>query len=166
MGELSHINSYSNFPGVPVSDELAFLETLKANPSDDTARLVYADWLDEHGESAKAEYLRLVAALAMMDTTTLAVDQLHVRRILSMVPSLPLAWRASAGRRFSVIFNGCDNPAKKINAIKCIREVALVALGEAKRMCEQPPSILLGWVLFEQAIAARNHFFGSSRYSH
>ena len=31
---------------------------MKANPADDTARLVYADWLDEHGEPAKTEYLR------------------------------------------------------------------------------------------------------------
>jgi uncharacterized protein (TIGR02996 family) len=141
-----------------VSDELAFLETQKANPADDTARLVYADWLDEHHEPAKAEYLRLIVVLAMTDPKTLAADQPNVRRILSLVPSLPLPWRASAGRRFSFIFKGSDDPAKKPNTMVCIREITGVGLAEAKRMYEQPPCTLLGWVLFEQAIAARTHF--------
>ena len=51
-----------------MSDEAAFLEALKANPADDTTRLVYADWLDEHGEPAKAEYLRLVAAVVRQES--------------------------------------------------------------------------------------------------
>jgi uncharacterized protein (TIGR02996 family) len=42
-----------------MSDEAAFLRAIQANPTDATAKLVYADWLDEHGESEKAEYLRL-----------------------------------------------------------------------------------------------------------
>jgi len=141
-----------------VSDELAFLDTLKANPADDMARLVYADWLDEQGESAKAEYLRLIAALATLDPKTLAAGQLNVPRMVSLAPSLPLAWRELVGRRFSVIFKGSGDHAKKANTILCIREITGVALAEAKRMYEQPPCTLLGWVLFEQAIAARTHF--------
>lgn len=38
-----------------MSEEAPFLAALKANPADDTARRVYADWLDEHDEPAKAE---------------------------------------------------------------------------------------------------------------
>jgi uncharacterized protein (TIGR02996 family) len=30
-------------------DEIAFLAAIRANPSDDTTRLVSADWLDEQG---------------------------------------------------------------------------------------------------------------------
>ncbi len=44
-----------------------FLKQLGADPSDDTTRLVYADWLDEQGDSesaAKAQFLRLTAELA------------------------------------------------------------------------------------------------------
>lgn len=47
-----------------MSGERAFLEQLLANPSDDTTRLVYADWLDESDGPAvavKAEFLRLTA---------------------------------------------------------------------------------------------------------
>ena len=47
-----------------MSEEAAFLEVLKSNPADDTARLVYADWLDEHGETLKADYLRLLVYFA------------------------------------------------------------------------------------------------------
>jgi uncharacterized protein (TIGR02996 family) len=47
-----------------MSEEAAFLMALKASPADDTARLVYADWLDDHDQPQKAEYLRLVAELA------------------------------------------------------------------------------------------------------
>jgi uncharacterized protein (TIGR02996 family) len=36
-----------------------FLNAIHAAPNDGALRLVYADWLDEHGESARAEYLRL-----------------------------------------------------------------------------------------------------------
>jgi uncharacterized protein (TIGR02996 family) len=44
-----------------MSDEAAFLRAIQADPSDATAKLVYADWLDEHGETEKAEYVRTVA---------------------------------------------------------------------------------------------------------
>src|SRR5688572_1051820 len=46
-----------------MSEESAFLRAIQANPTDATAKLVYADWLDEHGESEKAEYLRLDATV-------------------------------------------------------------------------------------------------------
>lgn len=46
-----------------MTDEQAFLDALAADPADDTTRLVYADWLDDRGEAAKAEYLRMVVGL-------------------------------------------------------------------------------------------------------
>jgi uncharacterized protein (TIGR02996 family) len=36
----------------------AFIDAIAEDPDDDTARLVYADWLDERGDP-RAEYLRL-----------------------------------------------------------------------------------------------------------
>src|SRR5262245_41756879 len=35
-----------------------------ADSEDDERRLVYADWLDEHGEAARAEFIRLQVRLA------------------------------------------------------------------------------------------------------
>jgi uncharacterized protein (TIGR02996 family) len=42
-----------------MSDEDALLAAIIAAPDDDTPRLVYADWLDDHDQPACAEYLRL-----------------------------------------------------------------------------------------------------------
>jgi uncharacterized protein (TIGR02996 family) len=36
-----------------------FLEDILANPDDDAPRLIYADWLDENGDAARAEFIRV-----------------------------------------------------------------------------------------------------------
>jgi uncharacterized protein (TIGR02996 family) len=41
------------------SERQAILDDVIAHPDDDTPRLVYADWLDEHGDSARAEFIRV-----------------------------------------------------------------------------------------------------------
>jgi uncharacterized protein (TIGR02996 family) len=40
-----------------------FLRAICANPEDDTARLAYADWLDENGDADRAEFIRLQISL-------------------------------------------------------------------------------------------------------
>jgi uncharacterized protein (TIGR02996 family) len=40
-------------------EELALLAAIHAEPRDDTPRLVYADWLQEHGQEEYAEFIRL-----------------------------------------------------------------------------------------------------------
>lgn len=47
-----------------MSDEAAFIQALTDAPTDDTARLVYADWLDERDEPHKAAFLRAECAWA------------------------------------------------------------------------------------------------------
>jgi uncharacterized protein (TIGR02996 family) len=42
-----------------VTEEEAFFAAIAANPDDDTPRLVYADWLEEHGDLERAEFIRL-----------------------------------------------------------------------------------------------------------
>jgi uncharacterized protein (TIGR02996 family) len=41
-----------------------FLRAIEAAPADDSPRLIYADWLEERGQSPKAEFLRIEARLA------------------------------------------------------------------------------------------------------
>jgi uncharacterized protein (TIGR02996 family) len=41
-----------------MTEREAFIAAIAANPADDTARLVYADWLQEHGETRRAEFIR------------------------------------------------------------------------------------------------------------
>ena len=45
----------------------AFLADIFANPDDDGLRLIYADWLDEHGwRPERAEFIRVQVALASL----------------------------------------------------------------------------------------------------
>jgi uncharacterized protein (TIGR02996 family) len=44
-----------------MSDEAAFIRAIQSDPADATAKLVYADWLDERGEHERAGYVRRIA---------------------------------------------------------------------------------------------------------
>jgi uncharacterized protein (TIGR02996 family) len=45
----------------------ALLQDILEHPDDDLPRLVYADWLEEHGDAARAEFIRVQLVLAGMD---------------------------------------------------------------------------------------------------
>jgi uncharacterized protein (TIGR02996 family) len=47
-------------------DDEAFLRAVIEQPDDDLPRLVYADWLDEHGEPERAEFIRVQCELARL----------------------------------------------------------------------------------------------------
>jgi uncharacterized protein (TIGR02996 family) len=49
-----------------MSDETALLAAIRANPDEDTPRLVYADWLQEHSQPERAEFIRLQCAAARL----------------------------------------------------------------------------------------------------
>jgi uncharacterized protein (TIGR02996 family) len=44
--------------------ETAFLRSIAEESDDDTPRLVFADWLEEHGDAARAEFIRVQCELA------------------------------------------------------------------------------------------------------
>src|SRR6202030_4321823 len=46
-----------------MSPEKSFLHAILEAPDDDTPRLVYADWLDEHGRPEQAEFIRIQCQL-------------------------------------------------------------------------------------------------------
>jgi uncharacterized protein (TIGR02996 family) len=51
----------------PDTKEEEFLEVIRKNPKDNDTRLVYADWLEEHGHPKRAELLRLQCGLDEVD---------------------------------------------------------------------------------------------------
>lgn len=51
-----------------MDEMIPFLRTIAEYPGDDAPRLVFADWLDEHKQHARAEFIRLQIALANMDS--------------------------------------------------------------------------------------------------
>jgi uncharacterized protein (TIGR02996 family) len=50
-----------------MSNHAAFLQAITSAPADDVSRLVYADWLDDHDDPRRAEFIRLQCRLATMD---------------------------------------------------------------------------------------------------
>lgn len=48
------------------AEEKSLLAAAINEPEDDTPRLVYADWLEEHGEQDRAEFIRVQLALAQL----------------------------------------------------------------------------------------------------
>lgn len=51
------------------ADRLAFTRAVLARPDDDLPRLIFADWLDERGESERAEFIRVQVELARLKPT-------------------------------------------------------------------------------------------------
>src|SRR5436309_3641087 len=49
-----------------MDDADAFLDLIRLHPDDDGPRLVYADWLDDHGDPERAEFVRAQCALEAM----------------------------------------------------------------------------------------------------
>jgi uncharacterized protein (TIGR02996 family) len=49
-----------------MTQDEAFLQSILEAPEDDTPRLIYADWLDEHGDPERAEFIRVQCELARL----------------------------------------------------------------------------------------------------
>jgi uncharacterized protein (TIGR02996 family) len=69
-------------------DHKAFLSAILDNPRDDAALLVYADWLEERGDS-RSTYLRTQAEFRKARTEELR------RRLIQLYPHEHLAWTAT-----------------------------------------------------------------------
>src|SRR5687767_8924873 len=61
-----------------MSDEDALLAAIAAHPDEDTPRLMYADWLDEHGKPRRAEFVRVQIEIARLEHLPRAALNLHV----------------------------------------------------------------------------------------
>jgi uncharacterized protein (TIGR02996 family) len=62
-----------------MSIQSEFIHAISENPSDEAARLVCADWLDEHNEPHAAEYLRAELELAKLPIDATAAPALRHR---------------------------------------------------------------------------------------
>jgi uncharacterized protein (TIGR02996 family) len=86
---------------VAATEEAGLREAILSDPDDDGPRLVYADWLDEHGQPERAEFIRLQCKHARLyheaisvsgDPESERMEQLekeHGPRWLAEVPKLP-----------------------------------------------------------------------------
>ncbi len=62
-------------------EEVALLKGIVANPGDDAPRLVYADWLDEHDHSARAEFIRTQVSIAQLEKLWTAFESLELMQL-------------------------------------------------------------------------------------
>ncbi len=85
-----------------MTDE-AFITAILANPEDAASVLVYADWLEENGDSLRAEYLRLIqqmrSAPKRMQEIAKQIDRKWVGR-LSRGLNPATSQATKAGQRF------------------------------------------------------------------
>src|SRR4051794_20425595 len=82
-----------------MTDEKALLQYVLANPDDDTARLVYADCLQEAGEAtrvARAELIRAQVALAKLPAEAPEAEELAARQN-DLLEQFGDEWRAVLG---------------------------------------------------------------------
>jgi len=79
-----------------MDDRRAFLEAIAENPEDNTPRLVYSDWLEEHGESDWAELIRLSIEAYSGREDPIVLSQTAVSRIIQLKTLVePRFWQAS-----------------------------------------------------------------------
>jgi uncharacterized protein (TIGR02996 family) len=57
-----------------MSERAGFIAAIIEQPEDDTARLAFADWLDEHGEPERAEFVRVQVEYARIGPEKPTVD--------------------------------------------------------------------------------------------
>src|SRR5687767_1651799 len=77
-------------------DEATFYRAILAAPDDDGPRLVFADWLEERGELARAEFIRVQCRLARTDWGDPRGKPLRQRQLELMMAHVP-DWVAPYG---------------------------------------------------------------------
>src|SRR5262245_38802039 len=79
----------------------AFLRAIAETPDDDAPRLIFADWLDDHGEHDRAELIRLQCRCARLDRRDPRASDLHARA-QELVAAHKLRWAPALAARQGV----------------------------------------------------------------
>jgi uncharacterized protein (TIGR02996 family) len=131
------------------ADRAAFLRAIADNPDDDLPRLVFADWLDEHGEPERAEFIRVQCELAGMTANdprrlalTVRQNELWSAHRDRWLPSIPVGIQVSPFQRgFLAELQGAfsrfelcaelavDHPIQRLSVFVSPREVRRLVRG-------------------------------------
>ncbi len=79
-----------------MSERAAFIDAILDNPADDTARLVFADWLQENGEPERAEFIRVQIEAETLPEAELAESKSD-QRAVTLQKEHEHAWRQAIG---------------------------------------------------------------------
>lgn len=74
--------------------ERALLDEIRARPGDPAPRLVYADWLDDHGHIERAEFLRVQLAASTATDPDDPAFRAATERLWQLALEVGLGWRA------------------------------------------------------------------------
>jgi uncharacterized protein (TIGR02996 family) len=83
-----------------MSEREAFLQAILDAPADDAPRLIYADWLEDHGEAAHAELIRVQCELARPPAAGARARRDGLRRREEELLALPQLWLPGAGHGY------------------------------------------------------------------
>jgi len=72
-------------------DDTAFIRAIQADPHDDAPRLIYADWLEEHGDP-RSEFVRTLVARAAEPS-----KRKHQTRLRTLRKQFDPLWLAAIG---------------------------------------------------------------------
>jgi uncharacterized protein (TIGR02996 family) len=93
-----------------MSEEVSFVDAIRARPWDEAQRLVYADWLEERGD-ARGDYLRAESATAVLCFQPPPEPE-QVRSLLERLAGLRAGldhdWLALVGRPDWILLEGGD----------------------------------------------------------
>lgn len=132
-------------------DEQGFLNAIRANPADDTARLVYADWLDERGDM-RANLLRRECELIRLWA-----------EVISLRQSVDEEWRTAVRPLARVVLHRYD-PGRRIDIVKLARinQVGSTAdLHGAVEAVEYLPRTICNMIPFEEAVRIASDFLSA-----
>ncbi|MCC6417802.1 MAG: TIGR02996 domain-containing protein [Gemmataceae bacterium] len=79
-------------------EEKAFLDAVGANPDDDQVRLVYADWLEEHGDP-RGEFLRVRCQMKALPGESDRTEPLRTR-LQELQSAISPEWLVAVDRAF------------------------------------------------------------------
>jgi uncharacterized protein (TIGR02996 family) len=91
-----------------MNEEQAFLTAIRDNPADATARLVFADWLEEHNDP-RGEWLRLRTQLAQLPLGSPEFAPIKAREE-ELAPAALTEWMAIDGPVWCLLGGGLPNP--------------------------------------------------------
>lgn len=135
-----------------MSDEEAFLNAIRASPDDDAPRLVYADWLDEHGQPEKAGYLRTEAALGAQGHGD-GCTKIPFEILDEMRKGLDAGWVDAAGKRYNVVLQSCRQDSRTDVARSLARLVAS-EIRSARRIVDSVPCVVIEALPYSRAQTA------------
>lgn len=92
----------SGFPEVtyPMTPDAPFIRAILEAPDDDGPRLIYADWLDEHGRHDRAEFIRLQVEAARLPACQQAESML--KRAEQLLDGQDVSWCPTLGYMIGV----------------------------------------------------------------